>query len=85
MRALEEILVLLAGVIDEREHAPTAPVGIIRAARGELAQDVLGAPTAFGNHRCASTETVKMLLVPLPRMFVGGLVIEFVIVGTSYQ
>src|SRR3569833_3178055 len=85
VRAMDQLLVLFTCVIDEREHAAAAPVGVARAALGELAQDVFGRTTVLGNHRWASTDSVKMLLLPEPRMFDGGIVIESVIVGTSYQ
>ncbi len=64
VRAVDQLLVLLARVIDEREHTPAAPVGIALAARGELAQDLVARSTVFGNHRWASIDSVKMLLLP---------------------
>ena len=82
---MDQIFVLLARVIDEREHAPAAPIGVTFSARGELLQNFVGGSAVLGDHRCASSDRVKMLFVPEPRMFDGGIVIESVMVGTSYQ
>src|SRR5262249_41321026 len=83
----QQLLVFLAGVVDEREHAPAAPVGVAGAASGRVVEDgrCIAAALRDGLHSLASTEAVKMLLAPLPRMFDGGAVIELSICGMSYQ